>query len=261
MSKLIINKLKYILFSKHRKGFGIHSPFLYDLITLVFNDKTEKVAYRKIDLLRNELEKSKEIINVTDYGAGSKLFKSSERKISEITEYSSVKKKYGELLYRISEFYKPKTILELGTSLGISCSYLASGNPDAKVVTIEGCPQISAIAQNTFYLLGIKNVTLVNGRFEEILPLSFFDLHSLDLVFFDGNHTKQATLNYFEQCVKYSNNDSIFIFDDIHWTSDMEQAWDEIKKNKNITSTVDIYQFGIVFFKKQLKKQDFIIRY
>jgi len=122
-------------------------------------------------------------------------------------------------------------------------------------------PSISAIAQNTFYLLGIKNVTLVNGRFEEILPLSFFDLHSLNLVFFDGNHTKQATLNYFEQCVKYSNNDSIFIFDDIHWTSDMEQAWDEIKKNKNITSTVDIYQFGIVFFKKQLKKQDFIIRY
>ncbi len=261
MSKLIFNKLKYILFSKHKKGFGIHSPFLYDLITLVFNDKTNKIAYRKIDLLRKELLKSKEIINVTDIGAGSKLFKSTQRKISEIVRYSSVKKKHGELLYRISEFYKPKTILELGTSLGISCSYLSLGNPNAKIVTIEGCPQISKIAQNTFYLLGIKNVTLVNGKFDEILPLSFFDLHTLDLVFFDGNHTKPATLNYFKQCVNYSNNNSIFIFDDVHWSIEMEEAWNEIKKNKKVTLTVDIEQFGIVFFEKELQKQDFVIRY
>lgn len=261
MSKMIFNKLKYTLFSKHKKGFGIHSPFLFDLITLVFNDKTDKIAYRKIDLLRFEMLKSNEIINVIDLGAGSKLFKSDKRKISEITEYSAVKKKYGELLYRISEYYKPKTILELGTSLGISCSYLSLGNPNAKVVTIEGCPRTSGIAQNTFYLLGIKNITLVNGNFDEVLPLAFFDLLSLDLVFFDGNHTKKATLNYYEQCVKYINNDSIFIFDDIHWSNEMEEAWCEIKKNKKVTLTVDIFQFGIVFFKEQLKKQDITIKF
>lgn len=261
MWKLFLEKFKYLLFSKHSKGFGVHSPFLYDLITLVFDDKTDKIAYRKIDLLRNELLKSSENITVTDFGAGSKLFKSNHRNISDIIKYSSVKKKYGELLYRISEFYKPKTILELGTSFGLSSAYMAMGSPNSKVVTIEGCKQISSIAQDNLFVLGIKNITLVNGVFEEVLPLTFFDLHTLDLVFFDGNHTKLATLNYFMQCVNYSNNDSIFIFDDIHWSNDMEEAWSEIKQNKKVTLTIDIYQFGIVFFKQQLQKQDFVIRY
>lgn len=261
MWKLFLGKLKYFLFSKHSKGFGIHSPFLFELITLVFDDKTDKVAYRKIDLLRSELLKSTESITVTDFGAGSKLFKSNIRNVSDIAKYSSVKKKYGELLYRITEYFKPKSILELGTSFGLSSAYMAMGNPNSKVVTIEGCQQISSVAQDNFFLLGIKNITLVNGKFEEILPLTFFDLGTLDLVFFDGNHTKLATLNYFEQCVNYSNNDSVFIFDDIHWSTEMEEAWNEIKQNKKVTLTIDIYQFGIVFFKKQLQKQNFVVRY
>ncbi len=261
MWRLLITKFNYLLFSKHSKGFGIHSPFLFDLITKVFDDKTEKFAYRKIDLLRNELLKSSEKITVNDFGAGSKLFKSNIRNVADVAKYSSVKKKYGELLFRIAEYFKPKTILELGTSFGLSSAYLAMGNSNSKVVTIEGCKQTSAIAQDNYFLLGIKNITLVNGKFEDILPLSFFDLGTLDLVFFDGNHTKSATLNYFNQCVNYSNNDSVFIFDDIHWSIEMEEAWNEIKQNKKVTLTIDIYQFGIVFFKKQLQKQDFIIKY
>jgi predicted O-methyltransferase YrrM len=261
MSNIILNRLKYFICSKHEKGFGIHSPFLFDLITLIFNDKSDKVAYRKLDLIRKELLESDKIISITDFGAGSKIFQSNQRKVSEITKYCTIKKKYGKLLYRLAAYYKPESILELGTSFGISTAYLALGNPNAKVVTIEGCSETSKIAQDTFTLANAKNITLVNGTFEEILPLTFFDLHTLGIVYFDGNHTKKATLNYFEQCIPYTNNESLFIFYDIHWSEEMAEAWEEIKRNKNVTLTVDLFQLGLVYFHKELTKQDFVIRF
>lgn len=261
MSNPILSKLKYLLCSKHEKGFGIHSPFLFDLITLIFNDKSDKVAYRKLDLIRKELLESDKVITVTDYGAGSKVFESNNRKVAEITKYCTIKKKYGKLLYRLAAYYKPDTILELGSSLGLSATYLALGNPNAKVVTIEGCYETAQIAQDTFTLAGANNVTIVNGKFDEVLPLTFFDLQTLGIVYFDGNHTKNATKNYFEKCIPYINNNSLFIFDDIHWSEEMEEVWDEIKKNKNVTLTVDLFQLGIVFFHNELTKQDFTIRF
>jgi len=261
MSNLLFHKLNYFLFSKHKKGFNIHSPFLFDLITLVFNDSSDKVSYRKLDLIRKELLQSNKVITVKDFGSGSKKFSSNIRKVSEIAKYSSVQKKYGKLLFNLTSYYKPKTVLELGTSLGISTSYLALGNPEARVVSIEGCSETAKIAQETLALAGANNVMIVNGPFEEILPLSFFDLRTLGFMFFDGNHTKEATLNYFEQCLHYISNDTIFVFDDIHWSESMEEAWEMIKKNNKVTLTVDILQFGIVFFHKELSKQDFEVRY
>ena len=261
MVDLFLHKLNYFLFSKHKKGFSIHSPFLFDLITLVFNDNSDKLAYRKLDLIRKELIHSQKVITVKDYGAGSKKFMSNTRKVSEIARYSSVRKKYGKLLFNLTAYYKPKTILELGSSLGISTSYLALGNPDARVVSIEGCPETAKIAQETVLLTGANNVTIVNGPFEEVLPLSFFDLRTLQFVFFDGNHTKEATLNYFEQCLHFISNDTIFVFDDIHWSEGMEEAWEIIKKNNKVTLTVDVFQFGIVYFNNELSKQDFVVRY
>ena len=256
-----IRNIHYYLFSKHKKGFNIHSPFLFDLITLVFNDKSDKVAYRKLDLIRQELLHSNKTIEVKDFGAGSKVFSSNNRKVSDIVKYSAVRNKYGKLLYRLVAHYKPTTILELGTSLGISTSYLALGNPEAKVVTIEGCPETAKIAQETVILAGAGNVTIVNGSFNEILPLTFFDLRELQFVFFDGHHTKEATLNYFEQCLPYISPHSIFIFDDIHWSEDMEKAWEIIKSNPKVSLSIDILQFGMIFFNKELSKQNFTIRF
>lgn len=258
---MLKSEIKYFLFSKHKKGHGVHSPFLFNLITQVFNNSSEKLDCNKIELIKNELIKSENSIQVKDYGAGSKIFKSNIRKVSEIAKYTSVEKKYGRLLYRLAEYFQPETILELGTSLGISGSYLAMGNNKAKMVTIEGCNETARIAQKNFQLLNINNIILINGTFEEVLPLALFDLKSLGIVLFDGNHTLKATVNYFNQCVKCSNNNSLFIFDDIHWSEDMEKAWEIIKENEKVTLTVDILKMGLVFFKKELQKQNFIVRF
>jgi predicted O-methyltransferase YrrM len=249
--------LKYLLSAK--TPHGIHSPFVFELVNKVINKKGSYYAYEKIEKLRRKFLISSKEIEVTDFGTG----KSGKRIISEIAERSLKNKKYGQLLFRLVNHFKPTTILELGTSLGISTSYLACANPNAKVITIEGCPNISNEAKNNFESLGLKNIETVVGNFDIILSAVLCRLPTADcqLVFFDGNHKKIPTLNYFSQCLEYAHNDSIFVFDDIHWSDEMEEAWEEIKSNPLVTVTIDLFFLGLVFFRKEQAKENFIVRF
>lgn len=253
----LIKYLKYWFSAKN--AHGIHSPFVFALYNDVINKKGSYYSFDKIERLRKKLLISKKEIDVNDLGAG----KSGKRTISEIAERSAKSRKYCELLFRIADHFKPGTILELGTSLGISTAYLASGNGNAKVITIEGCPNTAAEAKINFEALGLKNIESIVGNFNSVLPAVVCQLPTADclLVFIDGNHRKVPTLNYFNQCLAHANNDSIFIFDDIHWSGEMEEAWKEIKKHHAVTVTIDLFFLGLVFFRKEQVKEDFTIRY
>jgi predicted O-methyltransferase YrrM len=262
-----VNKLpfaiKYIRYWLSAKtAHGIHSPFVFALYNEVIHTKSNYYSYDKIEQLRKKLLLSKKEINVTDLGAG----KSGKRTIAQIAERSAKNAKYCQLLFRLVNHFKPEIILELGTSLGISTCYLASADPNSKVITIEGCPDTAAEAKKNFESLGLKNIESITGNFDVTLQQK---LHSglktkdsiLDLVFFDGNHKKEPTLNYFRQCLDHANNDSVFIFDDIHWSDEMEETWEEIKKHPKVTVTIDLFFLGLVFFRKEQSKEDFKIRY
>ena len=252
----LIKYLKYWFSSK--TAHGIHSPFVFELYNDVINKKGDYYSFYKIELLRKRLLLSKKEIEVTDLGSG----KSGKRSIAEIAERSAKNKKYCELLFRLAYHQKPETILELGTSLGISTIYLASADPTTKVITIEGCPNTASEAKKNFEALGLKNIESIVGNFDEVLARpSSPALRPMDFIFFDGNHRKTPTLNYFNQCLSYANNNSIFIFDDIHWSNEMEEAWKEIKKHPKVTVTIDLFFLGLVFFRKEQVKENFKIRY
>src|ERR1035437_3856049 len=229
------------------------------MVNEVIYKKGSYYAYEKIEQLRRKLLVSLKQIEVTDFGTG----RSGKRTISEIAERSLKSAKYGQLLFRLAYHFKPSTILELGTSLGISTAYLASANPNAKVITIEGCPNIASEAKNNFEILGLNNIKSVVGNFDEILPAVLCQLPIADcqLVFFDGNHRKKPTLKYFTKCLEHAGNDSVFIFGDIHWSDEMEEAWEEIKSHSQVTVTIDLFFLGLVFFRKEQAKEDFIIRF
>ncbi len=253
--------LKYKLFAKHKRGFGIHSPFLYDFVTKVIYGERYFYAYDDIAELRYDLLDSKEKIKVKDFGSGSRKMKSDERKIRDIAKYSAINEKFGELLFRIVEYYKPKTILELGTSLGIGTLYSALPDRGATVYTIEGCPETAKIAAQNFKELGAENIKQIVGNIDEELPKLLNDFEKTDFVYFDGNHSKKATLDYFYQCLEKSGNDTIFYFDDIRWSKEMEEAWEEIKANEQVRLTVDLFFSGIVFFRKELSKENFVVKF
>ena len=253
--------LKYHLFAKHRNGHGIHSPFVYELLTTVIESDDQFYTFNDIENLRIQLLTSTNTIEVTDFGAGSKVQKSPIRKIKNIVKYSARNSKYGQLLFRLVTFFEPKTILELGTSLGFSTMYLAAPYSKTTVYTFEGCLNLSKMAKYHFSLMNLKNIQQITGNFKTTLPETLKKIKKLDFVFFDGNHRKEPTLNYFYRCLPLSNESSVFIFDDIHWSPGMEAAWEEIKKEDAVSLTIDLFWFGMVFFRKGIQKQDFIIRY
>lgn len=254
--------LRYYLSAFNGKGHGIHSPFVFDLIKSVLNDKKTYPCYFELERLRNQLLKDRSVIEVEDFGAGSSVIKSNKRVVRDIAASSLKPQKFSQLLYRLVQKYQPASMVELGTSFGVSTAYLAKANPASKVYTLEGAASIATIAENNFNNLGIQNIELIRGDFDHTLPALLTRLKTVDFAFVDGNHRKIPALQYLHQLAALANEQSIFIFDDIHWSAEMEDAWQHIKAHNAVTLTIDLFFVGMVFFKKDFKaKQHFVIRF
>ena len=250
--------LKFLWDSKNEHG--VHSPFVFSLLTQCFYDKKPKPEYQILKNYRKSLLENKNFIEVTDFGAGSKVFKSNKRQISKIVSTAGISPKRAELLFRVTHYFQPKNILEIGTSLGLATAALALGNTNAKVITIEGCPNTANTAQNQLDKFDCKNVENIISEFESFLISENLNSKIYDLIYFDGNHSKKATLTYFELLLPTINNDSVWIFDDIHWSPEMEEAWEIIKKHPKVKVTIDTFQWGFVFFRYEQEKEHFVIR-
>ncbi len=236
----------------------IHSPFVYDLFNNILHDKTPYYCFDLVESVRAKQLLNNNKINIKDFGTGK-----NHRTVlvSDIAKKAVKPKKYAQLLFRLVNRFSSENILEIGTSLGITTLYLSMPNTKNKIITLEGSPEIAAIAKKNFEFIQRKNIELICGEFEESLPKALLKFNKLDLVYFDGNHKRNPTLSYFDKCLDLSTEDSIFVFDDIYWSREMKNAWKEIKKNSNVTLSIDLFQFGIVFFKKGLEKQHFTLRY
>jgi predicted O-methyltransferase YrrM len=254
--------LNYYVTASSGKGHGVHSPFVFDLINKVLKDKKQYDCYSVIEKQRQQLLQNEEAIEVEDFGAGSSVMKSNKRIIKQIASSSLKPKKFAQLLFRIVQYYKPATILELGTSLGITTAYLAKGNEKATVYTCEGSSAIAAVAKNNFDTLQIKNIRLTEGDFAKKLPPLLNEIGTIDFAFVDGNHRKEPTIDYFQQLLNSSTFSTILIFDDIHWSEEMEAAWEQIKNHSFVTLTIDLFFIGLVFINPDFKvKQHFVIRF
>jgi predicted O-methyltransferase YrrM len=249
--------LKFLLKSQNQHG--LHSPFVYNLVTKCFYDKDYYEAYDLIKAYRNDLLRNKEVVKVTDFGAGSRVFKSDERPVFSIAKNAGITLFRARLLYRINNYLKISKALELGTSLGIASSAMAA-NKNTLLTTWEGCPETANVARQQFQKYDLKNISLQVDQFENKIDGLVDSGQKFDLIYFDGNHQKQPTLDYFEKLLPTAHNDSVFIFDDIHWSKEMQEAWEEIKEHPSVRVTIDTFQWGLVFFRKEQVKEHFTIR-
>jgi predicted O-methyltransferase YrrM len=254
--------LKYYLTASNGKGHGIHSPFVFDFISKVLNDPTDYPEYERAEKLRQQLLKDKTVLHVQDFGAGSSGVKTNQRTVASIVQSAAKQKKYSQLLFRMLRKYQPEIILELGTSLGISSSYFSLANPGSKVITLEGAKEVAAVAKNNFTSLGLQNISIIEGNFDDTLSSVISQLSTVDFAFIDGNHRREPTENYFQQLLSKTNNNSILVFDDIHWSREMEQAWETIQAHPWVRCSIDLFFIGIVFFRQEFgEKQHFRIRF
>jgi predicted O-methyltransferase YrrM len=257
----VLGYLKHAL--RARSKYHIHSPFVFGFYQNVLKDEHTYTQYRVVNRLRKELETASRFIKRKDLGAKCKDFPCDQRfvRVKDVVHLSSVTRKKGEFLFRLILQYKPSSILELGTSLGISSIYFGLAAPESKIITIEGCLDSANLARENFLKAGLKNIQVITGNFEEKLADAFLEMPLPDLVFFDGNHRKEPTLSYFNQCLQHVHPGTIFVFDDIHWSSGMEEAWNTIRLHPRVKVSIDLYHMGIVFFREELSKEDFTIRF
>lgn len=256
---LLGDYLNYQIHAKTRHG--IHSPFVYDFVELYLYKKLDVSIYKPIENIRKELLKNNQAIHFEDLGAGSKKVNSKIPTIKSLAKNSLKSKKHAKLIAQLAQYTKAKTIIELGTSLGTTSLYISRLNPKAQIYTVEGSPEIAKIAKQQFDKLNAKNIEVIIGNFDDqLLPL-LEKTEPFDLIFIDGNHTKEATLHYFEQSLKYCHDKSIFVFDDIYWSEGMKQAWTTIKQHSQVSLSMDFFFLGCVFINPDFSKEEFIIRY
>jgi predicted O-methyltransferase YrrM len=253
--------LKYKLFARHKSGHGIHSPFVFKLISQTFRNKTGSDVVLMIEKIRKQALSSEIIINTLDLGAGSVKMKGNRRKVSDIAKYSSVPEKYGLLLSSLSTQFGGESIIEFGTSLGISTMYLSAGSPLSIVYTMEGSHEIAAIAERNFETAGFRKINVFNGSFNDMIPVILQKGIKPGIVFIDGDHRREAVIEHFGRMAEIAGDNTLIILDDIHYSHSMEEAWAEIREWKNVSTTIDIWRMGLVFFRKGMSRIHYNVRY
>lgn len=255
--RLLYKYVVHFFEARNTNGFGVHSPFVFHFTNYVLKNKGVYYAFAKIESIRSELKQDQRIIDIQDFGTGTDR----RRRVASIANRSLKSQKYGQLLFRMVNYFDSKNVLELGTSLGVTAAYLASPSTKINCISLEGCPQTAKIATENFKKINIENVKVVVGNIGDTLNHILSEFDSLDFVFFDANHRSEFVLNYFEMCISKVNDNSVMVFDDIYWSEDMEVAWEKIQQHPRVMSTIDLFQVGIVFFNPDLHKKHYKMRY
>jgi len=259
---LALKYCQYLFRASNSRGHGIHSPFLFEFIDKVLNDDRSFHAFQDIEQERKAFLKNKTQLTIEDFGAGSAILKTKERTVASIAATSLKPRKYSQLFFRMIDHYGFQQILEIGTSLGITSAYLAAANPKARVVTLEGSVAIANQASQLFKQLDITNIQLITGNFDDTLQGAVDSFNRIDFAFIDGNHRYAPTIAYFTKLLEKSGSNTVIILDDIHWSGEMEAAWNWVKDQELVTMTIDLFFVGIVLLKKEFHtKQHFAIRY
>lgn len=255
--------LKHQLTSWNTGGEGIHSPYLFYLVRMLFYDQNAYYVFRDIEYRRTCMMRAPKRVPLNDYGTG----QATEALVSDIAKTSLESPKIGQLLFRLVSYMghdekRPLQVMELGTSLGITTAYLAAPDSRNQVVTFEGSPALIEMAQLNWKHLGLTNIDVVEGNIDETLPkwLKAQKSREVDVVFMDANHTKEATLRYFDLLIPYTSGKTIVVIDDIHYSREMQEAWEQIKQREEVTTTMDLYDCGLVFFDPHYLKRHYKLR-
>lgn len=253
--------VQHFVKAKHWRGFGIHSPYVYHLQRHVIStDKlNDKELRQRVRKYRKELLKNKNRIPLNDLGTG----KAKDGIVAKIVRRAAVDEKSGMLLSRLAADYKPDMVIEFGTSLGVGTAYLALGSGvNVEVLSIEGSPECSKVAESTLVKHGIENVKLITGAFDDVLPNILEAIKGKQvMVYLDGNHTYEATMRYFTKLISVADHNMMVVLDDIHLHSGMSKAWKEICQMKEVTTTIDLMRMGIVVLRSGAQKEQYILRW
>lgn len=234
--------------------YQIHSPFVFGLVHAVLEDRRVYYAFRDVEGLRARMLSSEAVLEVTDFGTGASKGQK-RRSLRHIARRAGSSAEQGRRLFRLAQWLAPVTMLELGSSVGISTMYLASAVRNTPFLSLEGCPQTAEVARANLEILRLRKAEIITGAFEQTLEPALQRLQHADLIYLDGNHRLEPTLQYFERCLPFAREKTVFILDDIHWSPEMEEAWTRIQQHPNVTLSIDFYDFALAFINPDFREK------
>ena len=247
--------ITHFMSSRNNYGHGIHSPYIFNFVQSTLHCEHAYYCFNKIENIRKQNASNKSEVHITDFGTGNNRIST----VAKITNTALQSKKNAQLLFKIANYIKAENILELGTSLGITTAYLVSHSSKCNCISFEGAEEIVQIAKKNHNILGIRNIKIINGDINKTLAKSIAAYTTFDLIYIDANHNYASLMQYYEEILNKTHENSVVVIDDIYWSDGMRKAWEEIKNHPATTCTIDIYHMGIVFYKPFLHKENFKI--
>ncbi|MFM7309001.1 MAG: O-methyltransferase [Flavobacteriales bacterium] len=236
---------------------GVHSPLVYELMDRTLRLNKTFADFERIEAHRQGLLKCHDVLEVQDFGAGSRIFKGERRRVSHIAQTALQKPAIAQTLFKWINRFQLKNRLELGTCLGITTAYLALANQKGSVYTVEGSPALMAQAERTWQALNIPNIYGFTGLFQDQLAQVFERQSTFDFVYLDGDHRKDKVLALWDQLKNRLEPEGWFVLDDIHWSPGMKAAWDHIRADHTVTLSMDFFDVGIVSCDPKRRKEHF----
>ncbi len=216
---------------------------------------TDNEIFARIESLRSEIIAQNLPISQIDFGAGdpnecrsADVMAQGVMKRTSTAEMCRIglKGEWAEKLYFLIKERKPRIVLELGTCCGFSSIYMGKACADTTVYTIEGSPELAAIATQNRAKAECANVVQKIGRFSDVLPALLPEIAPIGVAFIDGHHDRDATIEYFRAIAPSMERGGVMVFDDITWSAGMEEAWRVIKESQNIQVIEESKKLGII---------------
>ncbi len=243
--------------------YDVHSPHVMDFVEVVFRDDRQYYAFGLIRAVRRYWSGRPGRVTLQSLGAPSMTTSRNERSVRSLVATNAISDRSGRFLFRLALWLRARNILEFGTNAGISTLYLHLADTRARLVTVEGNPAVAALAKETFARVRTgPHLHPYVGLFQEWLATQLATAlpptdaagqpTTLDLFFLDGDHREEPTLAYVQRLLPLAGPNSVFVIADIHWSAGMEAAWRQLQRLPEVTASVDVYHFGLLFFRPGL---------
>ncbi|MCX6237045.1 MAG: hypothetical protein NTY07_05705 [Bacteroidia bacterium] len=248
-----ISRLIYLKRARHRRGHGIHSPFLFHLITAVIEDRHRLPEYKILKGLKNN------VLNLLDDFRKPLLtevypqFKLSSSKSGKLYKKVELPIRYGKIVFRLIRYFKPSSIINYGPTFGVNLALMAMANNDSIVYQLINNSACEVLCKEL-----LKDSAFSNIQF---LPENSVPEVNPEFIMINFSDNPDMSRSVVQKYLRLHGDDDVLIIRGIHESQEMETIWLEMIASESVRVSLDLFEIGIALFRKELQKENFIHRF